>query len=51
MCDTLDIAPGNRYDVLVNASEPGLWAFHCHILNHAESPSGFFGIVTVLVVE
>lgn len=51
MCDTLNIAPGERYDVLVDCTEPGLWAFHCHILNHAESRNGMFGMVTVLVVE
>jgi FtsP/CotA-like multicopper oxidase with cupredoxin domain len=49
--DTLNIAPGERYDVLVDCTEPGLWAFHCHILTHAESAKGMFGMVTVLVVE
>jgi FtsP/CotA-like multicopper oxidase with cupredoxin domain len=51
MCDTLNIAPGERWDVLVDCTEPGLWAFHCHILTHAESRHGMFGMVTVLVVE
>jgi FtsP/CotA-like multicopper oxidase with cupredoxin domain len=51
MCDTLDVAPGNRYDVLVEATEAGVWAFHCHILNHAESATGMFGLVTALVVS
>ncbi len=51
LCDTLNIAPGERYDVLVDCTEPGLWAFHCHILTHAESRHGMFGMVTVLVVE
>jgi manganese oxidase len=51
MCDTLNIAPGERYDVLVECDEPGFWAFHCHILSHAESRDGMFGMVTVLVVE
>ena len=51
MCDTLNIAPGERYDVLVDCTEPGLWAFHCHILTHAESAHGMFGMVTVLVVQ
>ncbi len=36
MCDTLNIAPGERWDVIVEATEPGVWAFHCHILTHAE---------------
>ncbi len=51
LCDTLNVAPGERYDVLVDCNEPGLWAFHCHILSHAESRNGMFGMVTVLVVE
>lgn len=50
-CDTLNIAPGERYDVIVNADNPGVWAFHCHVLTHAESPHGMFGMVTVLHVR
>jgi FtsP/CotA-like multicopper oxidase with cupredoxin domain len=50
-CDTLNIAPGERWDVIVNCNNPGTWAFHCHILPHAESEHGMFGMVTVLVVE
>jgi FtsP/CotA-like multicopper oxidase with cupredoxin domain len=51
MCDTLNIAPGDRWDVIVNADNPGTWAFHCHILPHAEGPMGMFGMVTAFVVE
>jgi FtsP/CotA-like multicopper oxidase with cupredoxin domain len=50
-CDTLNIAPGERWDVLVRATNPGTWAFHCHILPHAESAHGMFGMVTALVVQ
>jgi len=50
-CDTLNIAPGERWDVIVNCNNPGTWAFHCHILPHAESDHGMFGMVTALVVE
>jgi FtsP/CotA-like multicopper oxidase with cupredoxin domain len=50
-CDTLNIAPGERWDVLVKATNPGVWAFHCHILPHAESEHGMFGMVTVLNVK
>ncbi len=49
--DVLTIAPGERYDVIVQADEPGVWAFHCHILTHAESPHGMFGMVTALIVN
>src|SRR5215212_4911712 len=51
MCDTLNIAPGQRFETIVEATEPGIWAFHCHILNHAESEHGMFGMVTALIVE
>ncbi len=51
LCDTINIAPGERYDVLVDCDLPGAWAFHCHILSHAEGPNGMFGMVTALVVQ
>lgn len=51
MADTVLIAPGQRVDVLVRATEKGAWAFHCHVLNHAEGPDGMFGMVTALIVE
>lgn len=51
LVDTLNIAPGERYDVLVDCQEPGVWAFHCHILSHAESVHGMFGMVTVLIIQ
>ena len=50
-CDTLNIAPGERWDVIVNCNNPGVWAFHCHILPHAESEHGMFGMVTALIVK
>jgi FtsP/CotA-like multicopper oxidase with cupredoxin domain len=51
MCDTIDVAPGNRYDAIVEATEEGTWAFHCHVLSHAEGPQGMFGLVTAMIVE
>ena len=50
-CDTLNVAPGERWDVIVECTMPGVWAFHCHILPHAESAHGMFGMVTALIVE
>ena len=50
-CDVINVAPGERWDATVVADNPGLWAFHCHILTHAESAHGMFGMVTVFVVE
>jgi FtsP/CotA-like multicopper oxidase with cupredoxin domain len=49
--DTVMVAPGQRVDVLVRATEPGAWAWHCHVLNHAESEQGMFGMVTAMIVE
>jgi FtsP/CotA-like multicopper oxidase with cupredoxin domain len=49
--DTLNVGPGQRFDVLVQADYPGVWAFHCHILSHVESAHGMFGMVTALVVQ
>jgi uncharacterized cupredoxin-like copper-binding protein len=48
--DTVLVAPGQRVDVLIRASELGVWAFHCHVLSHAESDEGMFGMVTALIV-
>lgn len=50
-CDTVNVAPGERFDVIVEAHTPGVWAYHCHILSHAESAHGMFGMVTVMIVE
>lgn len=51
LCDTLTIGPGERWEAIVDATELGTWAFHCHILSHAESEHGMFGMVTALVVQ
>ena len=49
-CDTINVAPGERWDAIVKCDKKGTWAFHCHILSHAESQHGMFGMVTALVV-
>ncbi|MFZ5853429.1 MAG: multicopper oxidase family protein [Chloroflexota bacterium] len=49
-CDTLGVNPGERFDALVKVDRPGLWAFHCHILPHAEGADGMFGMVNTLIV-
>ena len=49
--DTVWIAPGERYSILVKANAPGVWAFHCHIVSHAESDQGLTGMVTAFVVK
>ena len=32
--DTVDVGPGERYDVIWTAREPGKWLIHCHIGHH-----------------
>ena len=49
--DTVNVAPGERYSVLVQATDPGVWVLHCHILTHAERAEGMFGMVTAVIVE
>jgi manganese oxidase len=49
--DTVNVAPGERYSVLVHADRSGTWVFHCHILTHVEREEGMFGMVTALIVE
>jgi len=51
--DTILVAPGERYTVLITptANDIGVWAYHCHILSHAENDSGLYGMVTALIVN
>ena len=52
--DTVMVAPGERYTVLVKptAAEVGVWAYHCHILSHAEKEDGMmYGMVTAFIVQ
>lgn len=42
---TVNVAPGSQLSFDLTASEPGDWAFHCHLLMHMHS--GMFNIVTV----
>ena len=49
--DVVDVAPGERYDLLFKANRPGRWAFHCHIghhlTNNGEGPGGLLTVVNV----
>jgi FtsP/CotA-like multicopper oxidase with cupredoxin domain len=49
--DTLNVAPGERYSVLTHLEDPGVWVWHCHILNHVEREEGMYGMVTAFIVE
>ena len=49
--DVVQVAPGERYDIAFTATEPGKWAFHCHIghhlTNNGASPGGLMLVVDV----
>jgi FtsP/CotA-like multicopper oxidase with cupredoxin domain len=47
----VSIAPGERWTVVYTAVDPGVWAWHCHILNHAETATGMKYMVTALIVK
>jgi FtsP/CotA-like multicopper oxidase with cupredoxin domain len=49
--DTINVAPGERYSVLFQGAEPGIWVWHCHILTHVESEDGLFGMATAVIVS
>jgi CopA family copper-resistance protein len=42
---TVNVAPGSQLSFDLTASEPGDWAFHCHLLMHMHA--GMFNVVTV----
>jgi FtsP/CotA-like multicopper oxidase with cupredoxin domain len=49
--DVVDVAPGERYDLLFTADQPGKWVFHCHIGHHltndGKGPGGLLTVVDV----
>ena len=49
--DTLNVAPGERWTVVYTPMDAGVWAWHCHILTHAETPEGMRYMVTALIVK
>ena len=51
VADTVSVAPGERYTVLVKLDKAGTWVWHCHILPHVETDEGMFGMVTAVVVS
>jgi FtsP/CotA-like multicopper oxidase with cupredoxin domain len=48
--DTITVGPGERFSVLYTMQDPGVWAWHCHILTHAETSQGMRYMVTAVVV-
>jgi FtsP/CotA-like multicopper oxidase with cupredoxin domain len=49
--DTINVAPGERWTVVYTPKDAGVWAWHCHILTHAETPEGMRYMVTALTVK
>lgn len=53
--DTVNVGPGERYDVLWEAREPGKWLLHCHINHHTTNNNveeeGGGGLMLILEVE
>jgi FtsP/CotA-like multicopper oxidase with cupredoxin domain len=49
--DTINIAPGERYDIEFTATNPGTWMLHCHIPHHLTNdnvePGGLMLMVNV----
>lgn len=52
--DTVNVGPGERYDVLWTAREPGRWLLHCHITHHTTNDNveedGGGGLMLILDV-
>jgi FtsP/CotA-like multicopper oxidase with cupredoxin domain len=48
--DTLNVAPGESYEVAFRADNPGIWMDHCHNLDHAAEGMtmhlGYEGVTT-----
>ena len=52
--DTINVGPGQRYDVIWKAREPGKWLVHCHIGHHTTNnnteTNGGGGLMMILDV-
>lgn len=45
--NTIDVAPGETYDIIFTANNPGTWIFHCHLPHHtAGQDDGHGGMLT-----
>jgi FtsP/CotA-like multicopper oxidase with cupredoxin domain len=53
--DSLNVGPGERYDVIWEARRPGKWLLHCHIPHHTTNDNtevdGGGGLMTVIDVS
>jgi FtsP/CotA-like multicopper oxidase with cupredoxin domain len=52
--DTVNVGPGERYDVIWTARRPGKWLLHCHIPHHTTNDNveeeGAGGLTTIIDV-
>ena len=52
--DTINVGPGQRYDVVWRARQPGKWLVHCHIGHHTTNnnteTNGGGGLMMILDV-
>lgn len=52
--DTVNVGPGERYDVIWTAREPGRWLLHCHIPHHTTNGNveehGGGGLMSIIEV-
>ena len=52
--DTVNVGPGERYDVIWTADLPGKWLLHCHIPHHTTNDNhemgGGGGLTTIIDV-
>ncbi len=55
LADTVNVAPGQRYDVIWTAREPGNWLIHCHIPHHTTNNNvetqGGGGLMVIIRVD
>jgi FtsP/CotA-like multicopper oxidase with cupredoxin domain len=53
--DTVNVGPGERYDVLWEARQTGRWLLHCHINHHTTNDNkeehGGGGLMLILDVQ
>ncbi|MGI9112835.1 MAG: multicopper oxidase domain-containing protein [Gaiellaceae bacterium] len=53
--DTINVGPGERWDVVWTARRPGKWLLHCHIPHHTTNENveeeGAGGLTTIIVVR
>ena len=55
MADTINVGPGQRYDVIWKARKAGMWMIHCHISHHTTNnnteTAGGGGLMMHIAVE